>query len=375
MTNAELKDLLRERDVQIKELKREVRELKKLLVEKARSKDAKPPKEAANYSVARYEQKQRKRQHKNSTGRKPKDAKRQQATETIDLYWHGAKQKKCELRREQFVWRLIDGKATYTHYRIFDSADSSELPPVDGVRNGKCEYGMEVLITLAYLTYWTGMSMDKACAILNFFSGLKLSKSQADSLLSQLAADWQIEYDTIGELIALAAVLYIDASRLESRQAVVLHMDLQHAFDRAVQMWRRSRQGRAERRAGEKVRWHRCHRRLQRLPFAIRRTPTLLGTFPPQGDCRVASQSKQPAIQTVSEITVCDLLRRRARESRWSFVGGPSGSGKPSAIANSHDLSAARRTDLWLDRRCEVRPFAKRIGSQHGQTIRVRFAS
>lgn len=99
MTNAELKDLLRERDVQIKELKREVRELKKLLVEKARSKDAKPPKEAANYSVARYEQKQRKRQHKNSTGRKPKDAKRQQATETIDLYWHGAKQKKCELRR------------------------------------------------------------------------------------------------------------------------------------------------------------------------------------------------------------------------------------------------------------------------------------
>jgi hypothetical protein len=210
MTNAELKDLLRERDVQIKELKREVRELKELLVEKARSKDAKPPKEASNYSVARHERKQRKRRHKNSTGRKPKDAKRWQAAETIDLYWHGAKQKKCELRREQFVWRLIDGKATYIHYRIFDLPDSSELPPVDGVRNGKCEYGMEVLITLAYLTYWTGMSMDKACAILNFFTGLKLSKSQANSLLSQLATDWQIEYDTIGELIAMAAVLYID---------------------------------------------------------------------------------------------------------------------------------------------------------------------
>jgi hypothetical protein len=39
-------------------------------------------------------------------------------TDTIDLYWCGARQKKCVLRREQFVWRLIDGKAKYVHYRI-----------------------------------------------------------------------------------------------------------------------------------------------------------------------------------------------------------------------------------------------------------------
>ena len=37
------------------------------------------------------------------------------------------------LRREQFVWRLIDGKAEYVHYRIFDEPDSTDLPPVDGV--------------------------------------------------------------------------------------------------------------------------------------------------------------------------------------------------------------------------------------------------
>jgi hypothetical protein len=65
-------------------------------------------------------------------------------------------------------------------------------------------------VTLAFLVYWTGVSIDKACGILAFFTGLELSKSQADSLLSQLAADWQGEYDAIAELVAAAAILYID---------------------------------------------------------------------------------------------------------------------------------------------------------------------
>jgi hypothetical protein len=218
MTIPELEEQLRQRDAQIeeqaariRELEREIEELKKLLLEKAKSKESKPPKEATNYSVARHERKQRKnRRRRNSTGRKPKGVKRDRATQTIDLYWYGADRKKCALRREQFVWRLIDGKAKYVHYRIFDEPNSSDLPPVDGVRNGKCEYGLEILVTLAYLVYWTGMSIDKACGILTFFTGLELSKSQADSLLSQLAADWQIEYDAIAELVAAAAILYID---------------------------------------------------------------------------------------------------------------------------------------------------------------------
>jgi archaellum component FlaC len=205
MSIAELKEQLRQRDKQIaeqaariKELEKEIRELKELLVHKAKAKEAKPPKDASNFSIGRHERKQqRNRRRKKSTGRKPKDSKRDLATETIDLYWHGANRKKCVLRREQFVWRLIDGKARYIHYRIFDEPNSTDLPPVDGVRNGKCEYGFEVLITLAYLVYWTGVSIDKACAILAFFTGLELSKSQADSLLSQLATDWQVEYDAV----------------------------------------------------------------------------------------------------------------------------------------------------------------------------------
>ena len=104
MTISELKEQLRQRDLQlekqaaqikeqaarIKELEGKIEELKNLLVDKAKSKESKPPKEASNYSVSRHEQKQRsKRRRKKSTGRKPKDAKRDFATETIDLYWHG----------------------------------------------------------------------------------------------------------------------------------------------------------------------------------------------------------------------------------------------------------------------------------------------
>lgn len=224
MTIPELQKQLRQRDaliekqaaqikaqaVRIQELEREIKELKKLLVEKAQSKEAKPPKEATNYSVDRHERKRRRKRRKKSTGRRRKEVKVEQATLHYDLYWYGADRETCVLRREQFAWRLIDGKAQYVHYRIFDQPDSVDLPPVDGVRNGKCEYGIEILITLAYLVYWTGVSIDKACGILSFFTGLELSKSQADALLFQLAADWQAEYDAIAELVAAAAILYID---------------------------------------------------------------------------------------------------------------------------------------------------------------------
>jgi len=211
MTVAELQEQLRQRDARIKELEKEVEELRKLLAEKAKSKESKPPKEAGNYSVNRHEQKRRKRRRrKKSPGRKPKAAKRDQATQTVDVYWHGARRTQCVLRREQLVWRLVDGKAEYVHYCIFDKPDSVELPAIEGVRNAKSEYGLEILVTLAFLVYWTGVSIDKACEILRFFTGLELSKSQADSLLSQLAADWETEYEAIAELIAAAAILYID---------------------------------------------------------------------------------------------------------------------------------------------------------------------
>ncbi|MEO2046684.1 MAG: hypothetical protein ABGX16_08945 [Pirellulales bacterium] len=54
---------------------------------------------------------------------------------------------------------------------------------------------------------WTGVPIDKACGIFAFFTDLELSKSQADSLLSQLATDWRVENDAIAKLAANTAIV------------------------------------------------------------------------------------------------------------------------------------------------------------------------
>lgn len=46
--------------------------------------------------------------------------------------------------------------------------------------------------------------------VMAFFTGLDLSKSQANSLLNQLSIDWEQEYDTIAELLAQQLVIYVD---------------------------------------------------------------------------------------------------------------------------------------------------------------------
>ena len=101
--------------------------------------------------------------------------------------------------------------AVYVAYNIHDLPKSKELPLPTGLRNSRSEFGIEIILTLAFLHYWIGVSLDNAREIMRYFTGLELSKSQADSLLSQLAADWDEQYDTIAELIALSMVIYIDA--------------------------------------------------------------------------------------------------------------------------------------------------------------------
>ena len=67
--------LIKEQARRIKELEKKIEELKELLVEKAKSKESKPPKEAMNYGVGQHERKKRKKQRrKKSPGRVPINA-------------------------------------------------------------------------------------------------------------------------------------------------------------------------------------------------------------------------------------------------------------------------------------------------------------
>ena len=201
-------DTIRQQAERIGQLETEIKELKKLLTGKAEAKSAKKPTFTQNYSL---DKNKRKKQRRNkSTGRRSNDAKRELVEHQYDIFWHNADRQQCIFRREQFAWRLINGRAVYVAYNIHDLPDSKELPLPTGLRNSRSEFGIEVILTLAFLHYWIGVSIDNAREIMRFFTGLELPKSQADSLLSQLAADWDEQYDTIAELIALSMIVYID---------------------------------------------------------------------------------------------------------------------------------------------------------------------
>jgi hypothetical protein len=48
--------------------------------------------------------------------------------------------------------------------------------------------------------YLAGLSLDKARAVIRFFTGLSLGKSQADALLPRLTKDWEAAFEEICQL-------------------------------------------------------------------------------------------------------------------------------------------------------------------------------
>jgi len=207
-TIAQQGEQIEQLETENEKLKSENEQLRELLAGKAESKTAKKPKFTENYSLDKNKRKKKRR--KKSTGRRSKDAKRAMINQEHSIYRENVDHAKQILHREQFAWRFRDGKALYICYKIYDLPESKELPLPPGLRNSRSEFGIEIILTLAFLHYWIGISIDNAREIMQFFTGLELPKSQADSLLSQLADDWNEQYDTIAEIIALSMIVYID---------------------------------------------------------------------------------------------------------------------------------------------------------------------
>jgi len=169
---------------------------------------AEPRANAYSLEAEEKRRRRRKRRRKKSPGRRPTELKFADAERTQDLYPDGVCPGDCQRVRERAVWRLEDGRAVRVGYRIFAGPGGHE-PRIPGV-TPRCEYGIEILVVLAFLVYIVGISLDKACAVLAFFCQLPLAKSQADALLRQLAQHWEDEFDILCALIAHAAVVYLD---------------------------------------------------------------------------------------------------------------------------------------------------------------------
>jgi len=151
----------------------------------------------------------RKRKQKSKRrGRRTTAEKLAQAERTENVLPEGFCLEDCTLHRRRPVWRIENGRAVLVAYHIY-RGPNGQLPLLPGLLS-RCEYGLEILVAVAFLVFIVRLSMDKVCAQLAFFWGLDLSKSQADALLNRLAREWEPEFDALCELLAHSAVVHAD---------------------------------------------------------------------------------------------------------------------------------------------------------------------
>ena len=79
-------------------MERELAALKESLDKNAKAKETKKPKFAGDYGLSRQEREKAKKKgcRKHSSGRRPKDAKRERVEQTLDIYPEGARPRQCE---------------------------------------------------------------------------------------------------------------------------------------------------------------------------------------------------------------------------------------------------------------------------------------
>jgi len=157
---------------------------------------------------ARHPQKQRKLSRKGRRGRLTTADKLKLAERTEKVFPEGLPQQDCQLSHTRPVWRLENGRAVLIAYQIY-RGPHNHYGKIPGVL-GRSEFGLEIVVAIAYLVYVVGLSFDKVCLVFSFFQNLKLTKSQADALLRQLSRHWHNEFEILCTLLANSLVVHTD---------------------------------------------------------------------------------------------------------------------------------------------------------------------
>jgi hypothetical protein len=196
---------------ELKAAQRRIEELEKVSPEAASSKTDQP------YSMKAEEKRQqqrgkpkRKRKRKNGPrrGRISTAEKLKLCQRTEPVFPEDCSPQECWLSHARPVWRLEDGRAVLVAYEIY-RARGNRYGKIPGVL-GRSEFGLEIVLAIAYQVYLVGLSLDKVCQLMNFFQNLKLRKSQVDALLNQLARQWEEEFDHLCTLLAHSLVVHAD---------------------------------------------------------------------------------------------------------------------------------------------------------------------
>ena len=126
-----------------------------------------------------------KAKRKGRRGRITTEDKLAQAERSEEVIPDGLDKSQCQLSHQRPVWRLENGRAVLVAYHIY-RGPKNQYGKIPGVM-GRSEFGQEIVVAIAYLVYVVGLSFDKVCLVFGFFQNLKLTKSQTDALLHQLA--------------------------------------------------------------------------------------------------------------------------------------------------------------------------------------------
>jgi len=167
-----------------------------------------------SYSLQAEEQRRdtatgRKRKQKSSRrGRKATQEKIDEADRRECVVPVGLTIEQCRFVRERAVWRIEEGRAVLLTYEIYRSPDGRSSP-IAGVLP-RSEFGIEIHISVAFLVFIVGLSIEKVCQLVKFFWNLDLSKSQADALLNQLSKHWEEEFEALCRLLSISAVVHAD---------------------------------------------------------------------------------------------------------------------------------------------------------------------
>jgi hypothetical protein len=130
------------------------------------------------------------------------------AERTEKCFPDGVPEADCRLSHTRPVWRLEKGRALVVAYDIY-RGPNNHYGKIPGVL-GRSEFGLEIVVEIAYFVYVIGLSFDKVCQLLQFLQNLRLGKTQADSLLRQLSRHWQQEFDVLCTLLANSMVVHAD---------------------------------------------------------------------------------------------------------------------------------------------------------------------
>jgi transposase len=157
---------------------------------------------------ARHNKKKLKLSKKGRRGRLSSSDKVKLAEVTEPCYPAGVPEKDCKLSHTRPVWRLQEGRAILFAYQIY-RGPGNQYGQIPGVL-GRSEFGMEIVLEIAYFVYVVGLSFDKVCLALKFLQNLPLGKTQADTLLQRLAKHWRGEFEILCILLANALVVHTD---------------------------------------------------------------------------------------------------------------------------------------------------------------------